>query len=230
MSRVALLMLTVWGSPVFAQGSIDKVLVWDETSDLVDWQRAIRDFRREHNFAVLAGQSSSDWNGRLSGTDEYRFQSEGYELGVAYSFHIPWSGGFGYTLGTSASVIAGETSKRDYEIHYRARLPGLELGLVWNLSHRFRLAATLVYGWERIDQLRLPNEFQHRKLSLTGETLAYRIALDYFYQLTWAVRAEFETSAFCYPSKRNFCYFGEETHELEKTSNHIRVGIVKHLL
>lgn len=230
MTRPFLLLSTLLATQALGQGSSDRVLVWDETSDIVDWQRAIRDFRREHNFSILAGRTISVWDGHLDGVTEYSFLSQGYEFGAAYAFHIPWTGGFGYTLGTSASVIAGEKSRDDYQIHYRARLPGVELGLVYNINQHFRLNATLIYGWERVDQLRLPKEFQHRKLSLTGETLAYRIALDYFYQLTWAVRVEFESSEFCYTSKQSFCYYGKETHELEKISNNARIGIVKHLL
>ncbi|MBC7533595.1 MAG: hypothetical protein H7318_18640 [Oligoflexus sp.] len=194
-------------------------LVWDESSVVDDWQRAVRDFRRDHNFGILLGQTKTRWKGSVENS-LIDTESDATEITLQYSFHIPWSRGFGYSLGTSASVLLGDQGANNIQTHYRATLPGLELGLVWNLSDRFRLNFGAGYGWERVDGLKIDG--REGRVSITEESISAKLSVDYFYKLTWAVRVEYEGTRF--PKNASASY------DLEKSIMRTRVGLIKHLL
>src|SRR6478609_667105 len=86
-----------------------------------EWGRAVRGFRREHNFALSYGHAFNRWKGHL--TDDPRpfaFRVEAHELRIQYSFHLPLIGGLGYYLGTEASVTMASPSsaKSGSEVSY----------------------------------------------------------------------------------------------------------------
>lgn len=197
----------------------DRALVWDEASVGEDWDRAVRGFRRDHNFGLLLGQTETHWDGKTDTVPEIDTETSSSEITVQYSFHIPWGHGFGYSLGTSSSIQLDQGSGA-VKTHYRATLPGLELGLVWNASNRFRLNLGLVYGWERVDGLKV--EDQPGRLSLTEEGLSGKFALDVFWKLTWAVRLELVSTQFPGDAALG--------HDLQKSIVRYRVGLIKHLL
>jgi hypothetical protein len=197
----------------------DRPLVWDEKSVGEDWNRAIRDFRRDHNFGLLLGQTRTQWsslNGAASHTNDKSYATE---LTVQYSFHIPWSRGFGYSLGTSSSIQLDQGESK-VSTHYRTSLPGLELNLVWNASERFRFNLGMVYGWERVDGLRV--EGMPGVVSFTEESLSGKFSVDVFWKLTWAVRIEFEETHF--PADAIAKY------DLQKSIARLRLGLIKHTL
>lgn len=194
-------------------------LVWDESSVLDNWERAVRDFRRDHNFGILLGQTQTRWKGSVDDRS-IDTHSSASEITLQYSFHIPWTKGFGYSLGTSASVMLGDQGANNIQTHYRATLPGLELGLVWNINDRFRLNLGAVYGWERVDGLKIDD--RPGRISITEESLSAKMSVDYFYKLTWAVRIEVEHTRF--PENASASY------DLEKSILRTRLGLIKHLL
>lgn len=201
---------------VFAQ---EKPLVWDEQTVGDDWSRAVRDFRRDHNFGVLLGQVRTKWRGEKDAVSKVDTETFSTELTVEYSFHIPWGYGFGYSLGTSSSIQVDQGSSQ-VQTHYRASLPGLDLGLVWNANDSIRFNLAAVYGWERLDGLKIVGETG--RLSLTEESISGKFAIDWFYKLTWAVRIEYQQTQFPKDSSIGF--------DLEKNMTRLRLGLTKHLL
>lgn len=197
----------------------EKPLVWDEASVGDNWDRAIRDFRRDHNFAVLLGQTRTHWKGKTDVLPEIDTKTSASEITLEYAFHIPWSGGFGYSLGTSSSIQLDQ-GRSTVRTHYRATLPGLEFGLVWNASNHLRFNLGAIYGWERVDGLKIDG--QPNRLSLTEESLSGKFAVDFFWKLTWAVRLAYEETHF--PRDAALGY------DLEKGISRVRLGLVKHLL
>ncbi|MBC7660337.1 MAG: hypothetical protein H7249_11615 [Chitinophagaceae bacterium] len=194
-------------------------LVWDEASILDDWSRAVREFRRDHNVGILVGQTQTHWQGATAQVGSINTNTTGGEVTLQYSFHIPWTHGFGYSLGTSTSVIVGDHSDT-IEMHYRATLPGLELGLVWNINDHWRTNLGGGYGWERVDGLKVVG--QEGRLSLSEETMSAKFSIDYFYKLTWAVRFEVALSRFPHNASASY--------DLENSIYRTRIGLIKHLL
>ncbi|RYZ70103.1 MAG: hypothetical protein EOP09_06600 [Proteobacteria bacterium] len=217
MRRLLYLALGLILSPkLFAE---ERPLVWDEQSVGDDWDRAVRDFRRDHNFGFLLGQTRTQWKGRTDTALEIDEKTYATELTLQYSFHIPWSKGFGYSLGTSSSIQLDQ-GESEVSTHYRATLPGLELGLVWNANSAIRFNLGVVYGWERVDGLRVKDE--PGTISITEESLSGKFSIDVFWKLTWAVRIEFEDTHFPTDAALG--------NDLEKNIVRLRVGLIKHLL
>lgn len=187
------------------------------------WSRAVRGFRREHNFMVSYGQVYSRWKGHL--TDDPRlfsFQNTGHQVRLGYSFHLPLIGGLGYYLGTqtSALIAASSADRKGGEISYG--LPGLNAGLILNLSDRLRVSSGVELGWQRIEKLGLPESFDHNRISVSGENRTWSGAIDYFYELSWAVQLVYESA--------ELNYAPSETLSLSKLSRSWSLGILKHLI
>ena len=195
-------------------------LVWDESSVVEDWGRAIRKYRRDHNFGILFGQTTTHWKGSTDVVPRIDTETTASEITLQYSFHIPWTHGFGYSLGTSVSALLGDQGSDTIEMHYRASLPGLEIGLVWNANDRWRANLGVVYGWERVNGLKIAG--QAGRMSLSEESISGKMSVDYFYKLTWAIRIEIEATRF--PPNASASY------DLEKSIFRTRIGLVKHLL
>jgi hypothetical protein len=188
-----------------------------------EWSRAVRGFRREHNFSISYGHVIGRWKGHLTDdSTRFSFANEGHQVRIAYAFHLPLLGPFGYYLGTQTSALmAPSTHKtRGSEISYG--LPGLNLGLVLNLSDRLRVASGVELGWHRIEKLGLPESFESKRISITGETRTWNAQIDYFYRLSWAVQLSYETS--------ELQYAPEDSLSLGKLSRTWSLGILKHLI
>ncbi|HYX34097.1 MAG TPA: hypothetical protein VE954_13375 [Oligoflexus sp.] len=188
-----------------------------------EWSRAVRGFRREHNFSVSYGLVTSRWKGHL--TDDaniFSFSNEGHQARISYSFHLPLMGRFGYYLGTQTSVLVAASSRdsKGGEISYG--LPGLNVGVILNLSDRVRVASGLELGWHRIEKLGLPESFERKRISVTGETRTWNGQVDYFYELSWAVQLTYEAS--------ELNYAPAESLSLHKVSRSWSLGILKHLI
>lgn len=188
-----------------------------------EWSRAVRGFRREHNFSVSYGYVVSRWKGHLTeSTDIFSFANEGHQARISYAFHLPLVGGFGYYLGTQTSALMAETSRESEGGEISYGLPGLNVGLIVNLSDRVRLSSGIELGWHRIEKLGLPERFENKRISVTGETQTWNGQIDYFYELSWAVQLTYESSELTYNSK--------ESLSLRKLSRSWSLGILKHLI
>lgn len=188
-----------------------------------EWSRAVRGFRREHNFSVSYGYVVSRWKGHLTdSTDIFSFANEGHQARISYAFHLPLVGGLGYYLGTQTSALMAESSRESVGGEISYGLPGLNVGLIVNLSDRVRLASGLELGWHRIEKLGLPERFERKRISVTGETQTWNGQIDYFYELSWAVQLTYESSELTYNSKESLA--------LRKLSRTWSLGILKHLI
>lgn len=188
-----------------------------------EWSRAVRGFRREHNFSVSYGYVVSRWKGHLTdSTDIFSFASEGHQARISYAFHLPLVGGLGYYLGTQTGALIAATSRESEGGEISYGLPGLNVGLILNLSDRVRLSSGIELGWQRIEKLGMPERFNKKRISVTGETQSWNGQIDYFYELSWAVQLTYETSELNYNSK--------ESLSLRKLSRSLSLGILKHLI
>jgi hypothetical protein len=188
-----------------------------------EWSRAVRGFRREHNFSVSYGYVVSRWKGHLTdSTDIFSFANEGHQARISYAFHLPLVGGFGYYLGTQTSALVAASSRDSEGGEISYGLPGLNLGLIVNVSDRVRVASGVELGWHRIEKLGLPERFEHKRISVTGETQIWNAQIDYFYELSWAVQLTYEAAELNYNPK--------ESLSLRKVSRTWSLGILKHLI
>ncbi len=224
MTRV-LSVLLILGSALFSLG----LHAQDVTEPLIrpelprEWSRAVRGFRREHNFSVAYGYVVSRWKGHLTdSTDIFSFANEGHQARISYAFHLPLVGGFGYYLGTQTSALVAAPSRDNKGDEISYGLPGLNVGLIINLSDRVRVASGVEFGWHRIEKLGLPETFERKRISVTGETLTWNGQIDYFYELSWAFQLTYESSELNYAS--------EESLSLRKLSRTWSLGILKHLI
>jgi hypothetical protein len=188
-----------------------------------EWSRAVRGFRREHNFSISYGYVISRWKGHLTDDEDiFSFANEGHQVRIAYAFHLPLMGGFGYYLGTQTSALMAASSREGKGSELSYGLPGLNVGLILNLSDRVRVASGVELGWQRIEKLGLPERFESKRISVTGETRTWNGQIDYFYELSWAAQLTYEAS--------ELNYAPAESLSLRKVSRSWSLGILKHLI
>ncbi len=188
-----------------------------------EWSRAIRGFRREHNFSVSYGNVSSHWRGHVSKDETvFSFKNLGHQVRFNYAFHLPLYAGFGYYLGTQTSVLIAAANKSNEAAEVSYGLPGLNSGLTLNLSDHLRCSAGLELGWQRIEKLGLPEAWDRKRISVTGETRTWHGQIDYFYELSWAFVLEYESS--------ELSYNPTESLSLSKVSHTWSLGLLKHLI
>ncbi len=215
-----LILLSLFAYPLRAEELLDSLVTPERPKE---WSRAIRGFRGEHNFMVSCGLVANNWEVSLAGYNEsFNFKTKGQQLGFDYNFHLPLWKGFGYVLGTRlrAETISPFSLIRVSSVSFG--LPGINLGLVLNSSDHFRMGVGVEFGWHRIDRFHLPFDNVKKQISITGESRAYRLSMDYFYELSWAFHLEYELAAFTYQKS--------ESLKIQKYSKAWSVGIVKHLI
>ncbi len=201
-----------------------KDLSEEESSRIsVDWSKALRGFRSDHNFSVSLGVDGSNW--RLVRGDNPRFSvaSQSLRSEVSYSFHLPLLFGIGYYLGTTFGVRSDRFSGSELSSYYSILLPGLDLGVVWNVANNCRINAGYSFSWQRLDSLKITDLNDGvAKSSLTGEAVSYRAGLDYFFNISEALRVEYEQLTFFYSSPSIL--------DLEINGRSVKLGYLKHLL
>lgn len=224
MTRVlSILLILGWAilSPALQAQEVTEPLIRPELPK--EWSRAVRGFRREHNFSISYGLVISRWKGHLTDDSNiFSFENEGHQARLAYSFHLPLVGGFGYYLGTQTSALMAPSTRDSKGGELSYGLPGLNVGLILNLSDRVRVASGVELGWHRIEKLGLPESLQRKRISVTGETRTWNAQLDYFYELSWALQLTFESS--------ELNYLGADSLSLRKLSRTWSLGILKHLI
>jgi len=157
------------------------------------WERHVRGFRREHNFALTAGVSSGTWSIRHFGTLNHQtYDNSGIYSKFQYAYHIQIVRGFGYLLGSSAGYHY-ETADSRAVFHPVAayEFPGILAGLVYNFSPAIRVAMTGESYLERhngIEEKNGPND--DTKISVTIPAYDAGVFIDVFYDLGWALRLE----------------------------------------
>ncbi len=206
----------------WSESSKELPLVGVETAS-VNWDKAIRGFRAEHNFSVGIGSDSSLLGAAKGTGSRITSRSESLRAEVAYSFHLPIFKGFGYYLGSTAGLIREQFNDNQFQGNYNMILPGLDAGLAWNLSNRWRLGLGYTFGWQRVESLKIQDfTDEGAKVSINGESVSYRASIDYFFKLSEAVRIEFEQFTFYFSAPAIL--------DLEKNGRSLKFIFLKHLI
>jgi hypothetical protein len=203
------------------------------------WKRYVRDFRRDHHFALIAGGSQGFWRvSRLGTIHDKSFASRSIVTRAQYSFHLPLYRGFGYLLGS--------TSGYEYEIvpakavflpASAYQFPTLLFGLVYNFTPGVRTAIGMDYGISRMEDVAERDSISGRvdglpddpTISVTLSTVDIGWTGDYFVSLNWALRLEghLRLTKYAQPKKLN----GQALDaDFRKNDKWLGAGLVFHLL
>lgn len=162
-------------------------------SDHSAWNRYIRGFRRDHNFALSVGASSGTWDVRRFGTLRQRkYETSGVWSRFQYSFHLPLYNGLGYMLGSSFGYHYEASDRRKpFRPVPALMFPGVLIGVVANFSPVFRLSAAFDAYMERLNGIgERDGTPPDGEISVTMEAFDFGTFFDVFYDLAWAVRLE----------------------------------------
>ncbi|MGE0174124.1 MAG: hypothetical protein AB7T49_15105 [Oligoflexales bacterium] len=200
--------------------------------ELHNWERSVRGFRRDHNLSLVGGYTQNTWTFREHPKIS-QAQIEAQYAQADYTFHLQLFRSLGYYLGSSIGYQAKEKSDDPEVATFRTyTLPGLKMGLVLNPHPILRLSSGLSLNLDRIERLKgpaSPDGTERRSISITTRVLGFHFASDFFFQLPWAVRVEFETRTVYYsPIASNTdsplrISFG-------KAEKRLGIGIVYHLI
>jgi len=122
--------------------------------ELHRWDRYVRGFRREHNFALSTGVSSGTWDvrrfGSLTKNGPQKYDTTGVFTRFQYSFHLPFYSGFGFFLGSSIGYHYESADKRKpFKPVPAYQFPGVLSGLVLNFNPVLRWSIGLDAYLER---------------------------------------------------------------------------------
>lgn len=212
------------------QSSVDVIEKYRQ--DMHTWEKSVRGFRRDHNFAVMAGPTQGLWHitnfGEIQNED---IKSRGYFVQAQYSFHLPIYKGFGYTLGTSMGYIAEDRVEKALRPASGGGFPGASAGLVFNLSPAVRAHGGLDYNLERWNELGERDGLEEdRTISVTARVVDWHFGVDIFYHLYWAVRLEYHQRRSTYVRPFDVLDFPALNAAIHKTDAWYGAGFVYHLL
>jgi hypothetical protein len=162
------------------------------------WKRYVRDFRRDHHFAIVVGGARGSWKVSKFGTiHNQSFASKGFVTRAQYSFHLPIFRGFGYLLGSTCGY---EYEITDEKVAFQPKpayeFPTLLVGLAYNFTPGVRTAISVDYGISRMEEVeerdsrsgRLDGLPDDPIIGVTLTTLDLGWSTDYFVGLNWAIR------------------------------------------
>jgi hypothetical protein len=201
--------------------------------DMHRWERHVRGFRREHNFALSAGVTSGTWTVRWADEEASRkFDNSGLYSRFQYSFHIQLYKGLGYVLGSGAGYHY-ETAdrRRDFRPVAAWQYPGLLLGLALNVSPVVRFSTAFEAYLERHNGIEENSVGGGEPTAIHVTMQAYDAGVytDVFYDLSWALRMEAHLRHLEYlpPGERDGFPVDVRLH---KDDRWLGVGLLYHLL
>ena len=162
------------------------------------WERYVRSFRREHNFAFSLGLDRGRWLVQSFGDrPDDQIIDQGYTSAGAwtkfqYSYHIQLYRGFGYLLGTSAGYhYERPPADQVWRPVPSIQFPGALAGIVLNINPAWRLSVALDVYLERYNKIvrHLPGK-PETAISVTLQTYDLGYFVDVFYDMSWAIRLE----------------------------------------
>ncbi|MCX6107154.1 MAG: hypothetical protein NTY08_15110 [Proteobacteria bacterium] len=159
------------------------------------WERYVRRFRSEHNFALSAGGSTGYYNVESFGEIvAKRFRSGAAWTKFQYSYHVPVYRGFGYLLGSSVGYYYEPADRgRAFQPAPAKMFPGILGGIVMNFTASLRLSAAADVYMLRADRITSFDPVDPSRTEQISVTMvAYDLGgfFDYFYDLNWAIRLE----------------------------------------
>ena len=199
------------------------------------WDRMVRGFRGEHNFAATTGYLSGSWQvGRFGPLKSTHIGDVGFWTRWEYSYHLQIYQGLGYLVGSSLGTTYTRTSdsallKPPTSFIY----PGVVAGLVYNISPRIRVLGAGSINLERFDDLKampeLPEAGEASTISITMESYDGMAAIDIFAAINLAIRIEGHERFQLYRKPRN----AEDkavNADLERLDRWYGAGLVYHML
>ncbi len=222
------------------------------------WERHVRTFRREHNFAFSIGSSNGTWDvGEFGSLTDRQYDNSGLFSRFQYSFHIQLYKGFGYFLGSSMGYHYESTDARHpFKPAPSIMLPGLLVGLTYNISPAIRMSASMDAYLERYSDLEerdgrytdmsncvddegndiedCEGEIFDPEITVTMQTYdrGYHASwyMDVFYNLYWAVRLEAHARKATFIKPHNSEDVEAIDARISKTDRWLGVGLLYHLL
>ncbi len=198
------------------------------------WDRLVRGFRREHNFALLGGTSLGNWRVRdPKGPPQREVSTESTFSRFAYTFHIPWYRGFGYYLGSSFGMNFSEyeAGGGEFAVGRTYSLPGVLAGFVLNVTPAFRATLGLDAHLMRAERfLVLDNTGNAKRISFTTRKIGFNVGAEVFVDLKWAIRAEFAANRIYYKSPEELSHNSLLDAGIGKEEKQVALGIVYHLI
>jgi hypothetical protein len=200
--------------------------------ELHRWERHIRGFRREHNFALSTGISSGTWKVKRFGSIENKsYENTGIFSKFQYTFHLQWIEGFGYLLGSSTGYHYETADRRsDFRPVDAMQYPGVVAGLVYNFNPVLRILTTLEAYLERHTGIEENDDVdEDRKIFVTLQAYDAGMFIDVFYDLAWGIRLEGHKRQVYYKRPYKSEGFPVDA-EFSKTDQWLGLGLVYHLL
>lgn len=168
-------------------------------AQLHQWDRIVRGFRFAHNFSLGVSNRKKKWemSGSISHDNVDNLYSSTYATEAtmvmfSYSFHLPISESFGYFLGSSVGISLSEASAdKEMEVDRTLELPGVILGLVWNVSPALRLSLALDGHLLRVEKLREAHsegDLPGSVVYMNGVGFYPEVAAEFFYRLGSALK------------------------------------------
>lgn len=198
--------------------------------ELKEWDQSVLGFRKEHHFALSVGPSSGEWHFKRFGTARKSYPSSGIFSKFQYAFHIPWYGGFGYFLGSSAGYLAEDDHASQIDAANAWMLPGILGGVVYNFTPGLKINFGLDYYLERWSNLgERDGEGENPTVSVTARALDGFVALDLFFRLKWAIRFEGHRRDVNFKKPKNASGHDVDA-VISKTDEWLGMGILYHLM
>lgn len=173
---------------------------------LHEWDRAVRGFRMDHNFTVIAGMDLGVWSGYVASKDvPFDIRSNLPFIALQYSFHIPIlrTYGIGYYAGSRARFYAFEHSVEELPNARLYGLPSATGGFVWNISPGLRVHIGADAALLRVEDFASPEVIDSDELSATAQVLSYKAGMDIFFTLASGISVEYEQYELRYDSGSN---------------------------
>jgi hypothetical protein len=200
--------------------------------ELHRWERHIRGFRREHNFALSTGVSSGRWQVNRFGSIEGKtYENTGIFSKFQYTFHLQWIAGFGYILGSSTGYHY-ETADRRSEFRPvdAIQYPGVIAGLVYNFNPVLRVSSTIEAYLERHNGIEENDKSgEDEEIHVTLQAYDAGFFIDVFYDLAWAIRLEGHRREVFYKRPYKSEGFAVDA-KFSKKDQWLGLGLVYHLL
>lgn len=192
------------------------------------WDKAVRGFRKGHNFGLLGAYRRTAF--QLSGGGTRREVSRQLLVGqLRYAYHIQSDRSVGYFLGSTLGYVEPQ-SRGPQRLEYQRYMefPSLMIGGVFNGSSYFRLHTyfegflTRLEGFNRNPLV--------NAIDTTGETIRAGMGFDLFYFLEWGVtfNASYYWSKLRVPKPES-----DAAHDVDAviiSGNSFAVGLVLHLI
>lgn len=201
--------------------------------ELHRWERHVRGFRREHNFALTTGISSGTWNVKRLGSLSGSYDNSGVFTRFQYSFHLQLYRGFGFMLGSTAGYHYESADRRKPFRPVPAYLfPGVLGGVVLNFNPVLRTMLTFDSYLERHNGIQeRDNDGDPTEVFITFTAYDFGAAIDVFYDLGWALRLEAHRRHLEYAQPKESSAADHPVRaRLSKDDQWLGLGLVYHLL